>query len=262
MPRVLRTIKPTTNEIVVAHPALTVKATFVDDWTTGATTYNVTAPRVTGAFVVSGFAYRRYEHREDPDSPYVQVELGRRPPSWSYYYDDCERITDRPVINDVDLIGAPVINTDELRSQRLSGHQVDIRRPTGRHSYTCPAPPATTARAAAVIDALLTHWLTRPDNLALRLTAARRRAEDVHADNQQAIGEQLRAIAEAEQKVAQLRERGREIAVSLATPLHPDAARARVIDPAKTATTRREIYELRERRRQQREARAAASRTV
>lgn len=160
----------------------TVRAGYADDLDAGTTTYTITAPRVSGAAVVS--ANHLYTDCVDVDTPYVCVEYGHRlagRTGRTFGYDDHRR-ADRLQVNGIRLVGATVINTDTMRRQRLTRWNVSAQRPTGPRT-SMSVPDATAERTAAVLHAVVAHWLTRgPITLALRITAARHAARHAIAD--------------------------------------------------------------------------------
>lgn len=182
----------------------TVHADYSDDLGVGTTTYTITAPRVSGTVVVS--ANHRYIDHVDVDTPYVCAEYGHRLPGRPHrtfgYHD--HRRADRLSVNGIRLVGATVINTDTMRHQRLTRWNVNAQRPSGPHTSTS-VPDATADRTAAVLHAVVAHWLTRgPITLALRIVAARQAARhaiaDVIRDGQRIRGE----IADARARLADL----------------------------------------------------------
>lgn len=191
----------------------TVRATYTDDWAAGATTYTVTAPRVAGVFVVSA-EVQDYSGDLDVDTPHVRVDLGRG--THRYYTDPYDR-TERPVINGVRVAGGMVINTDKMRTRRLTRWDVRMHRPTSRYTSTA-APDRTQDRGAEIVEALLTHWLTRPDNLALRLAAVRRAAGATKDALTDKITKQRDRIAEARRELQQLQEQAATAEMLAAMP--------------------------------------------
>lgn len=200
---------------------LMVDAIVTDDWTAAATTYDVRATRVKGAFVVRPHRWFYRDEVIDPDNDQVCVEYGRhRPgdPRQGHFSSEMYERADRPVVNGVDLTGATVINTSRMRSERLTGRNVNVRRPIDEFNAT-RAPDATTERTAAVVHAIVTHWLTRdPHALVHRITAAG------HAVHAQRIEDQRRRDAaeqeaeKARRELAFLDEREAARAVFLTAP--------------------------------------------
>lgn len=142
-----------------------IRATFTDDWERGETTYEVTGTRVSGVFTVCLEQHIYRDEFLDLESDRVRVGMGRqngRP------FDTYQR-EDRPVVNGVDLCGDMVINVSRMREGRLNKWSMSVRR--GRREGS--APDSTADRTAAVVEGLLTHWLTRPEHYALRLAATR-----------------------------------------------------------------------------------------
>lgn len=181
-----------------------IRATFTDDWKTGTTLYEVTGARVSGVFTIRIENRLYYDHgRLDPDTPHVQVGFGR--PTSKLYERDYER-ADRPVVNGVQLCGTPVINTEHMREGRLSRVHMSVRRGHGS------APDATAERTRAVVEGLLTHWLTRPDAYALRLAtirylamtkATRKHFEDRVKHARQALREAMDQLNAARDRAAE-----------------------------------------------------------
>ncbi|MEV5710144.1 hypothetical protein [Actinoallomurus sp. NPDC052274] len=177
-----------------------VRAVYSDDWETGTTLYEVTATRVTGVFTVR--AEHHWSDGLDPDTPYVRVGPGR---PTGRRYDPGDEREDRPVVNGVRLCGDMVINTDRMREGRLKRWDLPVRR--GR--YGGSVPDLTAERTAAVVEGLLTHWLTRPEVFALRLAAVRVAAKadrhhlvDKAARERERFEEAQRSLRRAEEEVA------------------------------------------------------------
>lgn len=201
----------------------TVRLAWTTDYATGATVYRVTAPRVAGSFTVLA-DQRSYESTMDVDTPLVRVVYGRG--ALDYVYGD--RHEDRPVVNGVRLVGGTVVDTTKLRAhladgawapgRRLDGRDVAAFRSTGLYTSR-PAPPATERRTAVIIEALLCHWLTRPDNLALRLAAAHHRAQRATRELCRAIEKRREDIAAAQADIAAARDQAAELSALLAVPL-------------------------------------------
>lgn len=188
-----------------------VRTTYTDDWTTGATTYSVTAPRVSGTFVIS--AEQITGQPLDPDTPYVRIELGRSEHAYTQRNDR----TDRPRINGVRLVGDMVVNTDKMRAGRLTRWDISARRPIDRYADRS-APEATASRAAAVVESLLTHWLTRPDNLVLRLAATRHHAATASTTLAEKVAQQRAAIEDARRELQRLQDEAAAAAILAAMP--------------------------------------------
>ena len=178
-----------------------IQATYTDDWSTGATTYAVTAPQVQGAVVIAA-ALRESDDTLDPDKPAVVIELGRRGPNWRSGRDHDR--AERPVIDGVDLVGATLINVDKLRFGRLSAYDVCPRRPIDpSHSERVPLPVAE--RFARLVDALARHWLSRRENQALRLATARTVLPAFIADKRRKAEDATKRLLEVRGELANLR---------------------------------------------------------
>lgn len=176
----------------------------VDHWSHGATTYYASASRVSGAFTLR-FTARPWALCDEIDTPHVDVMYGRTSDGRDDPFD--RHRADLPVVNGVRLTGGAIINTETLRERRLTRRDVNVRRSTGPHT-TAEAPDATQDRTAAVVSALLTHWLTRGTvTLAHRITAARYRADERRAEYERDRQRQRERIAEARQILADLDER-------------------------------------------------------
>ena len=201
----------------------TVRLDWTTDYATGVTVYRASAPRVAGSFTVVT-EHSPYESTVDVDTPRVRVVYGRG--DLHAVYGD--RHADRPVINSVQLTGASVVDTTTLRAhrvdgawtpgRRLSDRDVHASRSTGPYTSQS-APQATQRRTAAIIEALLSHWLTRPDNLALRVACARRRAQELARDLHRTISQQRDAIAAAHAAIAEAADTEAGLAPLLAAPL-------------------------------------------
>lgn len=178
-----------------------VQLDWTDDPTTGATSYSVTAPRVTGAFVVS--ACYLYADDLDVDSGGIRVEFGEPLPGRSRAYDYHDR-HDYPIINGVTLTNATHVPVPTMRTRRLTRHDVGIWRPTGRFT-SCPAPDRTADRAAAILEALATHWLTRPDTYPLRLVSLHVEAERRRAGIIRDLDQERAELADQCAKIRQTR---------------------------------------------------------
>ena len=170
-----------------------IRAKFVDDWETGTTLYEVSGARVSGVFTVC-LENRLYfdDGRLDPDTPHVKVGFGR--PTGKLYERDYER-ADLPVVNGVQLCGTPGVNAARMREGRLGRSHMSIYRGRGYGS----APDLTTTRTIQVVEGVLTHWLTRPENYALRLAAIRHyaAAKDGRKYLEQKMKDARRAFREA-----------------------------------------------------------------
>ncbi|MBA9005873.1 hypothetical protein [Thermomonospora cellulosilytica] len=179
------------------------RAAYTDDWEEGVTTYTVTAPRVTGAFAVALAEEWDTGRPLDPDSPRVRIDYGAHVPG-RHYFHGWER-PDRPVVNGISLVGAAYVDLDVMRQRRLGWRDVNCRKAIGKWHDT-PAPQPTNERTALVVHALVFHWATRPDNLALRLAACRRHAGRLSTNIQRDIKRQEELVAEELARLQRLRE--------------------------------------------------------
>lgn len=224
------------NRVKIQVPeAGTINAEYVDEWTTGATTYTVTAPHVAGAFVIS--THHLSAETIDPDTPYVCVEFGRRLHPASSYYSSYEDRPDRPHVHGVPLTGAPVVDTRKMRAGRLTGATVSVRRRTGLGTSTS-APDATANRTAAVIHGLLAHWLTRPETLALRLAAAALAADRYTSERYADIAHRCDTIATARTELVELEDRAAAAAPLLSVP-RPAGSTLTNAGPSRVGSSRR-----------------------
>lgn len=200
----------------------TLAGTYTHDWDTGTTAYAITGPHVKGTFTLTHDPRRLVSDPQartsrdfrdtttyevlDPDNPRVHVDYGdgtrRRP------FLDHER-GDRPVVNGVRLCGGTAVDTGIMRQRRLTRYDVNVRR--GRWQQAA-APDATCARTALVLHGLVAHWIGRPENYALRLTATRVYAEhNIHTARQgveRARARLARAALEADREAAYLEQLG------------------------------------------------------
>lgn len=187
-----------------------IDARYDDDLTLGATTYELTAPRATGVVVVYADGYL-YEPL-DPDADCVHVDSGRPATYWRPGMFESERESlrrpDRLTVNGIALAGTAVLHTDTLRQRRPDRWSASYRH--GRRDL----PEATARRTAAILGAVVTHWVTRdPATLIMRLAAARhrvpgflaRQAETIE-QQQEALAVAQRAITEAENRAADARQ--------------------------------------------------------
>lgn len=185
-----------------------IRARFAHDWRYGVTTYEVEAARVSGVFVLGvDPCAREWEGVVDQDSDRLRVELGRRT-GGDPYYSEWNPRDDLPCVNGVQLIGTIGVDLAQLRRERLTGRRMYVRRtPNGA------APDATAERTALVVDALAYHWLSRPENYALRLHAARAALGSVMSSRSATIRAARQDLARARGQIATAR---REIRAALA----------------------------------------------
>lgn len=127
---------------------------------TGAVVYTVTAPYAHGAFTIRP-AYP-LRTRTATQLQIVYGDDSRRRHSY-------RALPNRPVVH-----GVPLVDTSEVAADQVpdivTGRRVSVWR-EGRWS-TEQAPPAATARTRAIVQALLTDYLTRPDLEQLHRLAA------------------------------------------------------------------------------------------
>lgn len=190
----------------------TIRATYTDDWDTGATTYTVTGPRVSGAYTVTLNPHGRGAEL-DPDTPYLMVAYGRG----DFWMTREEDRPDRPRINGVELVGGAGVDVDQMRSRRLTGWNVPARRRTGP-TTTREVPAATQDRNAAVVEAVVTHWVTRPDSLALRLASIRHQAARLGPQLEHQITVARERVAEALAELERLQDWAAAAAETAAMP--------------------------------------------
>ena len=175
-----------------------IRAKFAHDWRHGVTTYEVEATRVSGVFVL-GIEPRDSEWSGvlDQDSDRLRVEFGRRAGGDPYYSEYRPR-ADLPCVSGVELIGTLGVDLARLRRERLAGRRVHVRRTNPRGV----APDATAERTALVVDALAYHWLSRPENYALRLHAARAAFDSVTSSRAATIRAARKDLARARGEIA------------------------------------------------------------
>ena len=185
-----------------------IRAAYDDDWETGTTLYEVTGTRVSGVFTIC-IVQRPYHQGGsiDPDTPAVAIGFGR--PTGKPYERPHER-EDRPIVNGVRLGWTPDVDTAKLRERRLSRWDVGDRH----------TPEKTAERTACVVEGLLTHWLTRPENYALRLAAVRHYAMQQGTRNhlEREVKDARRALREAMDALNAARARAAEGAAFAALP--------------------------------------------
>ncbi|GAB4590295.1 hypothetical protein [Nocardia sp. IFM 10818] len=162
-------------------------ATIRTDYTTGRTFYTVTGPRVSGTFTIVS-----QNPTENDTVQRFSVEYGEenRPHSFGGYHRQ-----DRPVINGIDLVGGSSGFTVD-RIDDIDGTRLHCRRALGP-SRDEDAPPRTKERAAAIVRAILRHYMTRDDLHALHRAAAAVEAPYLRA-------EQNRAAANLADRIARL----------------------------------------------------------
>ncbi|WP_067721657.1 ArdC-like ssDNA-binding domain-containing protein [Nocardia yamanashiensis] len=162
-------------------------ATIRTDYTTGRTFYTVTGPRASGTFTIVS------QNPTESDTVQrfsVEYGEGNRPHSFDRYHR-----RDRPVINGIDLVGGSAGFTVD-RIDDIDGTRLHCRRSLGP-THDEDAPPRTKERAAAIVRAILRHYMTRDD-----LHALHRAAAAVEAPYRRA--EQNRAAANLADRIAQL----------------------------------------------------------
>lgn len=170
-----------------------IRARFTDDWETGETTYEVTGARVRGVFTVALYQYVYREERLQLDVDYVRIGMGRQN---GRRFDAASR-EDRPVVNGVRLCGEAVVNTSRMRETPLTRHHMSVNR----GFREVQAPEATAERTAAVVEGLLTHWLTRPDHHVLRLAATRQAARNCRGTLLEYVRQARETLEEAQEKL-------------------------------------------------------------
>ncbi|WP_067819863.1 hypothetical protein [Actinomadura kijaniata] len=181
------------------------------DWEKGETAYQVTGPRVRGAFTIT-LEQPVGSDELDVDTPYVYVQYGIGD-RWGWG----DQRRDRPVINRVRLLGGAVINTDTMRQRRLTHRDVSCHRSVGLNCSTS-APTATNQRCALVVHALIFHWLNHPEHYALRLAWARHHAPRQVTQAGQDIQRAWAAIREQEANLRAARQRQANAALLAAMP--------------------------------------------
>lgn len=150
-----------------------ITGTYTDDWSTGETVYDVRASRVHGLLAVTlpeSEPWRDHPELPDPWTTVVRVEPGRPEPG---------RILQRAdhiEVNGIPLCGVSRIDTTALAAGPLTEWQAFARRIRHGRYDSGEAPAPTRARFAAVVEALVLHWTTRPDRAALRIAAAQHQA--------------------------------------------------------------------------------------
>lgn len=175
-----------------------IRAKFAHDWRYGVTTYEVEASRVSGVFVLGiEPCDGEWEGVIDQDSDRLRVEFGRRT-GGDPYYSEWKPREDLPCVNGVELIGTIGVSLAQLRRERLTGRRMYVRRTSTRGV----APDATAERTALVVDALAYHWLSRPENYALRLHAARAAIESVTSTRAATIRAARKDLARARGQIA------------------------------------------------------------
>ncbi|GAA1616561.1 hypothetical protein GCM10009789_83230 [Kribbella sancticallisti] len=175
-----------------------IRAEFAHDWRYGVTAYRVNAAWVSGVFVL-GIEPRTGEGSAliDQDSERLRVEFGRRDGGDPYYSHHRHR-ADLPCVNGVELLGTVGVNLEQLRRERLTGERMYVGRAAGPGR----APEATTRRTALVVDALAYHWLSLPENYALRLHAARAVVGEVISERARRIRSARDELASAQAEIA------------------------------------------------------------
>ncbi|MBE1580512.1 ArdC family protein [Amycolatopsis roodepoortensis] len=143
-----------------------------DQWETGTTVYDVKASRVSGMITVTSS-----DATQTDLFAAAMVAFG----DWSK--EDHYRIEDAPgapVINGVDVVGRTRGITRD-RAQVITRRTMNIRKPDKWRS-TEEAPQKTADRAAAVVRAILRHWLLREDLDTLHAARARFEAPTFQRD--------------------------------------------------------------------------------
>jgi hypothetical protein len=177
---------------------MTIAATYGHDWETGFTTYTVAATRVSGTFTLAPNLLRSGVDGIDADTQSVYIGYGHGHP-WMRSQDDLRE--DRPIVNGIKLVGGAVANLDTMRTRRLTHWDISARRSLGPYQ-SCSVPQATNQRTATVVHALVAHWATRPENYALRLTAARWRAGSAWADFRRTAEQLNERLADLQREIA------------------------------------------------------------
>lgn len=191
--------------------AYRIAARYVDDFEHGATTYEITASRASGVVVVYADLDDPWNEEIDLDDPKVRIEIGRCRPAWrpGGYESEMQMYErgDRLTINGIALYGRVLMYADDLRSQRPSRINIYGRR---------DLPPATHRRAAAILGAVVTHWLTRdPHALVLRLATARHAAFQLLGRQRESVKNKLAQIDELQRQIRDVESRAAETTVFL-----------------------------------------------
>ncbi|GAB2454135.1 ArdC-like ssDNA-binding domain-containing protein [Nocardia tengchongensis] len=174
-------------------------ATIRTDTATGLTYYTVTGPRIAGTFTIAP------QSALDSDRVHmVTIHYGEY--DTRHHFDRYHR-KDRPIVNGLDLIGGTGgLAIDQL--DRIDGRRVHCRRPTDPQHDT-DVPPRTKERTAAVMRAILAHYVTRDDLPALHRAAAAIEAADRQRD-------QTRYAAAAAAEITKLEAKRAEYAAAAA----------------------------------------------
>ncbi|WP_306358745.1 MULTISPECIES: hypothetical protein [unclassified Nocardia] len=123
-----------------------------------------------------------------------------------------------PVVNGITIVGATHgINADTVGE--ISGWRINVWEPTGYLNNTRQAPPRTTERVAAIVRALLLHFLARPDLDQLHRASVARQAP-IEGDRKRA------EAASIDKRIAELiAERDRQAAAAAQFDAQAAAAR-------------------------------------
>lgn len=152
----------------------TARVTVRTDWKTGRTFYDITAPRVTGTVTVTPGDSIDQIHS-------LNVDHGEHD-GRSHFYDWDKPYPKPLTINGVELASG-THGIDPARVATLDKRRVHARRPYRLGQ----APEATQERMAAVLRAVLLHFLDRSDLAELRDINARRAAAHRTRDERRAV---------------------------------------------------------------------------
>ncbi|MFK0250179.1 ArdC-like ssDNA-binding domain-containing protein [Amycolatopsis azurea] len=158
-----------------------------DEWNSGTTVYDVKASRVSGMITVTS-----------SDATQTDLFHAAKVAFGDWSKEDHYRITDAPgapVINGVDVVGRTSGITRD-RAQVITWRTMNIRKPD-KWGSTEEAPQKTADRAAAVVRAILRHWLLREDLDTLHVARARFEAPAFQRDAEhitQKLDQQLAAL--------------------------------------------------------------------
>lgn len=216
-----------TGSTQVTVPGLgTVALGWTTDYTSATSVYEVTASRVSG--VVRLTPVQKFPNGPVViDTPHVLVLFGRSPSTTPD-----GRVAERLRVNGVELVGVEFVDSG-LIALRTGGEQVPALRSRGRDwslyrstgPYTsAPVSQATAERAGQAIEAVLVHWLERPDRRRLLVGAARRDAAERLRELRAVIEERNAEIAKMQAEVTTLKEECRDLEAVVATPVPGDGA--------------------------------------